>query len=137
MVHTAAAAFSSQLKSKVGRTLAKAEDLRVNLNLVGTPITSRTHTHPSQSQTSPPTDNHILVFSIVLVLSIYNKQQSKQIKLSCLTKCSYTALTIIIVSLQDHQETDRFFAVSKVQFPSCTSGQFHFHRETFSSQVKS
>jgi len=44
--------FSSQLTSKVVRTLVKTPTLRVNLNLDGTPITSRTHTHPSHSQTS-------------------------------------------------------------------------------------
>ena len=41
-----------QLRAKVGSTLAKAAALRVNLNLDGEPITSRTHTHPSHSQTS-------------------------------------------------------------------------------------
>jgi hypothetical protein len=46
------AAFSSQLKSKIGNILAKSEDLRVNLNLDGAPITLRTHTHPSHTQTS-------------------------------------------------------------------------------------
>ena len=46
------AAFSSQFRSKVGNTLSKGEDLRVNLNVDGTPITSRTHTHPSHSETS-------------------------------------------------------------------------------------
>ncbi len=46
------AAFSSQLKVKVGSTLAKAEALRLNLNIDGAPITSRTHTHPSHSHTS-------------------------------------------------------------------------------------
>ena len=35
--------FSSQLKAKVGSTLAKAAALRVNLNLDGAPITTRTH----------------------------------------------------------------------------------------------
>jgi hypothetical protein len=44
--------FSSQLKTKVGSTLAKASTLRINLNMDETPITSRTHTHPSHSQTS-------------------------------------------------------------------------------------
>jgi hypothetical protein len=43
---------SSQLKTKVGSTLAKTVVLRVNLNLDGTSITSRTYTHPSHSQTS-------------------------------------------------------------------------------------
>ncbi len=33
----------------VGITLAKAASLRGNLNLDGTPITSRTHTHPTHS----------------------------------------------------------------------------------------
>jgi hypothetical protein len=45
-------AFSVQLKSKVGLTLVKVAVLRITLNLDGTPITSRTHTHPSHSQTS-------------------------------------------------------------------------------------
>ena len=46
------AAFLAQLRSKVGSTLTKAAVLRVNLNIDGAPITSRTHTHPSHSQTS-------------------------------------------------------------------------------------
>jgi len=52
MFHFRRAAFSSSLKAKVGSTLAKAATLRVNLNIDGSPITSRTHTHPSHSQTS-------------------------------------------------------------------------------------
>jgi hypothetical protein len=46
------AAFLTQLQSKVGLTLAKAADLRININLDGAPITSKSHTHPSHSQTS-------------------------------------------------------------------------------------
>ena len=46
------AAFLSQLKAKVGSTLAKAAALCVNLNIDGAPITSRSHTHPSHSHTS-------------------------------------------------------------------------------------
>jgi hypothetical protein len=30
--------------------LAKAEALRINLNIDGTPIASKSHTHPSHSQ---------------------------------------------------------------------------------------
>ncbi len=44
--------FLSQLKEKVGITLDKDEVLRVNLNIDGVPITSRSHTHPSHSQES-------------------------------------------------------------------------------------
>ena len=44
--------FIDQLKSKVGLTLSKAAALRITLNLDGTPITSKSHTHPSHSQTS-------------------------------------------------------------------------------------
>jgi hypothetical protein len=50
--HYRRAAVSAQLKSKVGLALAKAAALRITLNLDGAPITSRTHTHPSHSQTS-------------------------------------------------------------------------------------
>jgi hypothetical protein len=42
----------SVFSSKVGTTLAKVAALRINLNIDGAPITSRTHTHPSHSQTS-------------------------------------------------------------------------------------
>jgi len=52
MFHFRRAAFSSSLKAKVGSTLAKAATLRVNLNIDGAPITSRTHTHPSHSKAS-------------------------------------------------------------------------------------
>jgi hypothetical protein len=44
--------FSVTLKGKVASTLTKVGDLRITLNIDGTPITSRTHTHPSHSQTS-------------------------------------------------------------------------------------
>ena len=46
------AALSSYLKAKVVITLTKDVVLRVILNIDVTPITSRTHTHPSYSQTS-------------------------------------------------------------------------------------
>jgi hypothetical protein len=44
--------FSAKLKSRVGLSLAKAPGLRLTLNLDGTSITSKSHTHPSHSQTS-------------------------------------------------------------------------------------
>jgi hypothetical protein len=50
--HFRRAAFSHQLKSKVGLTLATAATLRIVPNLDGAPITSKSHTHPSHSQTS-------------------------------------------------------------------------------------
>jgi hypothetical protein len=49
--HYRRAAFSSQLKSKVGHILAKAAALRINLN-IDAPIASRSHTHPSHSLSS-------------------------------------------------------------------------------------
>ena len=50
--HYRRAAISSLLKSRVGNILAKAAALRINLNLDGAPIASKSHTHPSHSQTS-------------------------------------------------------------------------------------
>ena len=52
LFHFRRSAVSSHLKSRVGLALAKAAALRINLNIDGAPITSRTHTHPSHSQTS-------------------------------------------------------------------------------------
>ncbi len=50
--HLRRAAFFSQLKAKTGLVLAKTAGLRITLNIDGDPIASRSHTHPSHSQTS-------------------------------------------------------------------------------------
>jgi hypothetical protein len=50
--HFHRAAFLQQLKSKVDLALAKAAALHVVLNLDGAPITSKSHSHPSHSETS-------------------------------------------------------------------------------------
>jgi len=50
--HFLRAAFSSMLKSRVSHVLAKSAALRMNLDLDGAPIASKSHTHPSHSQTS-------------------------------------------------------------------------------------
>ena len=47
--HYRRAAISSMLKSRVANILAKAAALRINLNLDGAPIASKSHTHPSHS----------------------------------------------------------------------------------------
>ena len=51
-VHFRRTAFSSMLKSRASNILAKAAASRINLNLDGTPIESKSHSHPSHSQTS-------------------------------------------------------------------------------------
>ena len=50
--HYRRAALSSQLKSKIGNILTKAPALRITLNIDGETLVSRSHTHPSHSQTS-------------------------------------------------------------------------------------
>jgi hypothetical protein len=52
LFHFRRAAFTTNLKAKVGSTLTKVATLRIILNTDRTPITSKTHTHPSHSQTS-------------------------------------------------------------------------------------
>jgi hypothetical protein len=42
-----------------------------------------------------------------------------------------------LLFLQTHRETDRIFSASGVQLPQSTSGQFHYRRLAFSSQLKS
>ncbi len=61
-------------KSKVGLTLAKVATLRITLNLDGVSITSRTHTHPSHSQTSRLLELKIIVFSPSFVLHLINEE---------------------------------------------------------------
>ena len=50
--HVRRTAVSVHLKSRVVLALAKAAALRITLNLDGAPIISKSHTHPSHSQTS-------------------------------------------------------------------------------------
>jgi hypothetical protein len=50
--HFRRASFSSILKSKCDNILVKSATLRINLNLDGSSITSKSHAHPSHSQTS-------------------------------------------------------------------------------------
>jgi hypothetical protein len=50
--HFRRAAFLTDLKNKVGLDLANAAAFRINLKLDGAPIASKSHTHPSHSQTS-------------------------------------------------------------------------------------
>ena len=52
LYHYKRVAFSSQLKSKCGNILDKAEALRITLKVDDAPVTSRSHTHPSHSETS-------------------------------------------------------------------------------------
>jgi hypothetical protein len=52
LFHYHLVAFSSMIKSRVGNILTKTGALRINLNLDGVPITSKSHTHPSHSRTS-------------------------------------------------------------------------------------
>ena len=61
----------SGLKSKVGLALAKAAALRVTLNLDGSPITSKSHTRPSHSQTS-----RLLTSSLPLGIPVPRATQS-------------------------------------------------------------
>ena len=44
---------------------------------------------------------------------------------------------VLLLFLQTHRETDRFFAASGVQFAQHDRGQFHYRRAAFSSQLKS
>jgi hypothetical protein len=65
MFHYLPVVFSDHLKSKVGLTLSKADALRITLNLDESPITSKSHTHPSHSQTS-----HLLTLSLSLGIPV-------------------------------------------------------------------
>jgi hypothetical protein len=50
--HYRQSVFSSKFKSRVENILTKVVGLRINLNLDGSPIASKSHTHPLHSQTS-------------------------------------------------------------------------------------
>jgi hypothetical protein len=75
--HFRRAAFASMLKSRVGNILDKAEALRSNLNLDGVSIVSKSHTHPSHSQTS-----RLLTSSLSLGVPV-----SRQLKIKPIYEC--------------------------------------------------
>ncbi len=52
LFHFRHATFDQQLKSRVVLALAQEAALGITFNLDGAPITSKSHTHPSHSQTS-------------------------------------------------------------------------------------
>jgi hypothetical protein len=52
LYHYKRVVFSSQIRVKVGNILAKATSLRITLNVDDTHVASRSHTHPSHSQTA-------------------------------------------------------------------------------------
>jgi hypothetical protein len=52
-------------KSRVGNILPKAATLHINLNLDGAPIASKSHTHPSHSQTSRLLTSSLSVMSLL------------------------------------------------------------------------
>ncbi len=52
MFHYRRSTFSFTFKSRVGNILVKVSPLRITLNFDGAPIISKSHTHPSHSQTS-------------------------------------------------------------------------------------
>ncbi len=72
--HFRRAAFSVQLKNKVGLALAKVSVLRITLNLDGVTIISNSHTHPSHSQTS-----RLLTSSLSLGISVPRSTQCMRV----------------------------------------------------------
>jgi hypothetical protein len=74
--HYLRAAFSSQVKSKIGNILAKTAALRITLNIDGAPLASRSHTHPSHSQTSC-----LLASSLSLGVYVYYESTKRELKI--------------------------------------------------------
>ncbi len=62
LFHFRRAALSSHLKGKVDSTLTKDTVLRINLNIDGVTITSRTHTHPLITLTNISSINLVFIF---------------------------------------------------------------------------
>jgi hypothetical protein len=60
--HYHRAAFSSMLKSRVGNIITKSATLRINLNLDGSPIVPKSHTHPSFTLANFSSFNLVFVF---------------------------------------------------------------------------
>ncbi len=62
--------FANQLTEKMGSILAKVSALRFILNIDGSPIISKSHTHPSHSQ-----DSRLLTSSLSLGVPVPRETQ--------------------------------------------------------------
>ena len=135
--------------------------MRVNLNIDGAPITSRSHTHPSHSQVSRLLTSSLSLgvpvphtTECVRGLQIPQLQKNKILKYrSDYNNNPPTSVAFIpamastsgrlhsefirLLFLQAHQETDRFFAASGVQPAQSNHGTFHYNRTAFLRQLKS
>ncbi len=84
--------------------------------------------------------NETAVDKIHQYLADYNNRPSNAISfmpaIARTSGCLHSEF-VCLLFLQDHRETDRFFAASGVQLAQSTSGQFHYRRAAFPSQLKS
>ncbi len=84
--------------------------------------------------------NEAAAYKIRQYRADYNSRPSNAISfmpaIASTSGCLHSEL-VRLLFLQAHRETDRFFAASGVQLAQSTSGQFHYRRVAFSSQLKS
>ncbi len=120
---------------KVGNTLVRTVDSRVNLNLHGSPITSRTH------QYSPITLGNISSINLVSVFRCssppINPVYTRRV--DPLTFSSFQSFIVPTIIYQSslYLSFYRFIINKLLQIPVSNHEQFHYRRTTFSSQLKS
>ncbi len=106
------AAFLTHLHNKVGLVLPKAVALRININLDGSPIASKSHTHPSHPQTSC-----LLTSSLSLGVPVPRPTQCERrvnllVYSLSLHRHSYIGFILAFASsIHNKQQTNQYFGV--------------------------
>ncbi len=90
--------FTSHFKNRVGLSLTKSGVLRVKLNIDGVPITSKSHTQPSHSQTS-----RLLTSSLSLGVHVSSPTNPEYVR--------HVDSSGLVFSLSSHRHSERGFTL--------------------------
>ncbi len=109
--HFCRATFPSMLKFRVGNILVKTAALRINLNLDGDPIASKSHTHPSHSQTSRFSVNLVFIFrcSSSTTNPVYERRVNLLVCSLPSHRHSYICLSLALVLSIHNKQQGMFF----------------------------
>ena len=91
MSHTHKQVYARRIESKVGNILVKTAALWITLNIDDTPVTSRSHTHPSHSQTS-----RLITSSMSLGVTVPHDTQCMRIERRQHSRQGYNTVDIVV-----------------------------------------
>ncbi len=116
------------------------QDLRIGHECWGSNVDPSIKGHLHYPNDLDRSLNETVVDKIRAYREDYNNRPSNDISFMspiASTSGSLHSEFVSLLFLQSHRETDLFFESSGVQLPESTGVQFHYHRPSFSSHLKS